>query len=140
MASTLINRYIYACSCSGNHPDNLAIEISPRAETEIVILKQLTWHYVIDRASLATLQYGQRQMIRQLFNILADEAQSSNKQPAARYSIFPEYYRELLHENLTDELRVRLVIDLIASMTERQIIDMYHRLTGLVQGSAVDRM
>jgi dGTP triphosphohydrolase len=79
-------------------------------------------------------------MIRQLFNILATEAQSSNKQVTARYAIFPEYFRELLHEDLTNELRVRLVIDLIASMTERQIIDMYHRLTGLTQGSALERM
>jgi dGTPase len=140
MASTLINRYIHACSCSGDHPDSLSIDISPRATVEIVILKQLTWHYVIDRASLATLQHGQRQMIRQLFNILAEEAQSTNTQSTLRYSIFPEYFRELLHEDLTDELRIRLVIDLIASMTERHIIDMYHRLTGLTQGSALERM
>jgi dGTPase len=140
MASTLINRYIHACSCVGDDPESLTLEISPRASMEIIILKQLTWHYVIDRASLATLQYGQRQMIRKLFNILVEEAQSANNQSAVRYSIFPEYFRELLHEDLNDEVRVRLVIDLIASMTEHQIIDMYHRLIGHTQGSALERI
>jgi dGTPase len=136
--STLIGRYIGAMTWSVVDNGHLHLAIAPRAELEVAMLKQLTWHYVIERESLATQQYGQRKMIRTLFETLRDDAHATSGGKNKRYTLFPPYYRELLEQAADDAERTRLVIDLIASMTEHQVVDTYQRLTGIAQGSAFD--
>jgi dGTPase len=108
------------------------IRLDPDLRKEVVILKELTWHYVILNPSLMKLQYGQRHTIRRLFAIFNRAARTSN------LGIFPHAYRELIHDaggNLA--LRTRLVCDYISGMTEHQAIGTYQRLTGASRDSAL---
>lgn len=136
--STLIGRYIGAMTWSIDDNRDLHLSIDPRSQLEVAMLKQLIWHYMIERESLATQQYGQRRMIRTLFETFYDDARATSAAHAKRYTLFPPYYRELLEQANNKTERARLVIDLIASMTEHQVVDTYQRLTGIAQGSAFD--
>jgi len=136
--SFFIDRYINALNLAGNGRTNPAVEIDPELECEVTILKQLTWHYVIENPALETQQYGIRRVIEYLFEAFMNAADSPR-----RWTMFPAGYREELHriEQCGTEMeieRVRTVIDLIASMTEQQALKMYQRLTGVSLGSVLD--
>jgi len=52
--------------------------------------------------------------------------------------IFPPGFREAIEQARdSDEIR-RYIVDLIASLTERQAIDTFRRLTGVSSGSVLD--
>jgi dGTPase len=105
-------------------PDESRIKLDPDSHKEVVILKELTWHYVILNPSLMKLQYGQRHTIRRLFAIFNHAARNSN------LGIFPHAYRELIRDAGDDmALRTRLVCDYISGMTEHQAIGTHQRLT-----------
>jgi dGTPase len=108
-------------------------------EKEIAVLKQLTWRYVIEAPGLAVQQHAQRQMIRYLFNAFLHE---TNRTPSR---LIPPYYRERLADVVREHgpatvANRRVVVDLIAGMTESQAYALYHRLNGVVSGSALDHV
>ena len=108
----------------------LKIEASLRLEIDM--LKELTWTYVIEAPGLATQQYGQTQIVRRLFWMFFRSALKD------RYDIFPPYYREQLDACSNAGEKRRLVIDLIAGMTESQALEMSNRLSGVTAGSALE--
>ena len=106
------------------------------AEKELLIFKQLPWHYVIDGVALESQQYGQRRIISELFDIFYGELKSGSTR------VFPNGYCEQL-ERLSDqsagnEEQARVVADLIAGMTEQQAVAMHHRLTGMSLGTVMN--
>jgi deoxyguanosinetriphosphate triphosphohydrolase, putative len=133
LTARLIARYINGVRVESRNAFTSVIVRDPELDMEVIMLKALTWHYVIDNASLATHQYGQRQVIRYLFGTFLDATVS----PRDMW-LLPPAYQELAKEATDDHARVRLVIDLVASMTEPQAVEMYHRLTGTALGSALD--
>ena len=111
------------------------VKIEEHTELEIFVLKQLTWHYVINNAALATQQYGQRRIIRELFEMLNDAAASNE------LDVFPASFRELLVEDdkyKSTEERVRTIADLLSGMTEHQVVAVHQRLTGVSLGTVMD--
>ena len=102
---------------------------------EITMLKQLTWHYVILKPSLATKQVGQRKIIRELFETFYQAALIDDQ-----LEILPPAYRELVEKAKTDSERTRLITDMIAGMTEQQAINIHRKLTGVNLGSVLDPM
>lgn len=78
------------------------------------ILKQLTWYYVINRPSLASVRAGQRRMIRSLVDAFAGAAKEDD----------PETYRD----------RLRVVVDFIAGLTEDKAHGLNERLLGIPAG------
>ena len=118
------------------------LEIAAGFKREVKMLKQLTWHYVIDNPALATQQYGQRRIIKELFKIFREVAgsddyrhvlpASSREQVESLDAVASSSERE---RNVT-----RIVVDLIASMTEKHALGMHHRLTGVSLGSALDQV
>ena len=135
----LINRYVNAIKLHVPESSNgRRVQIEPLAETELFVFKQLTWFYVINNSALAAQQYGQRRIIRELFEIFCDAAESKN------LDMFPAGSRSRMEELIRDgrydspEERVRVVVDLIAGMTEHQAISMYQRLTGIRLGTVMD--
>lgn len=108
------------------------IRLDDDLRKEVILLKELTWHYVILNPSLMKLQYGQRHTIRRLFTIFNVAAKKSN------LGIFPHAYRDLLQDAGDDQhLRTRLVCDYISGMTEHQAIGTYQKLTGGSRKSAL---
>ena len=61
----------------------------PQLELEIAILKELMWHFVIEGPALATMQYGLRRILADLFEILLHDAMD-------RGTILPPRVREAI--------------------------------------------
>jgi dGTPase len=91
------------------------LEIDPPAYRAILLLEGLTWHYVIDSGLLATQRREQRQVIRSLFEQLANTVLGSGNLAG-----LPPLAQQQLQVANTDADRLRVVSDLIASMTEDQ--------------------
>lgn len=136
--SALIGRYVDAIRLREPRPgDPRAVIIDPEIEQEVNLLKELTWVYVIRNPALATQQWGQRRLITWLFNTFRQAAEE--KEP----NVFPLSTRDRLLKLRAegrddDSSRTRLVVDLIASMTEAQALETYQKLTGLMPGSGLD--
>ena len=103
------------------------------------MLKELIWHYVIRNASLAALEYGQRKVIRDLFQIFRAEADSR------RPGVFSHRYREQLEQVNSDysgtertQQQVRVIVDIIAEMTEHRAYEIHKTLTGYSPASVLD--
>lgn len=94
--------------------------------TEVDLLKQLIWHYVIEDPTLAMQQHGQRRIIRELFQIYRAAFE------AKKLNIFPPLVRSRLQG--TKEEGLRTIIDLVASFTEQQTVQLHQRLTGRDNG------
>ena len=63
-----INSFISAIRLRQPTSENpRTVEIDPQYEQQVTMLKELTWHYIINAPALATQQHGQRKMIRSLF-------------------------------------------------------------------------
>jgi dGTPase len=140
MSSNLIGDYVTKVGV--DEEGNLAKE--QRMKCEIFMLKQLTWHYVILNPSLATQQEGQKKVINGLFDtykVVIDAAlkDSKDEEYDGSFRLFPKIYREsLLHQIKLKSPRsafIRILIDMIAGMTEHQAIHTYHRLIGANTGS-----
>lgn len=68
---------------------------------------------------------GQRTIIKRLFEVYSDAAASEET-----WSIFPPYYREELRDAASAAERKRTVVDLIAGMTEPQVVEAYRQVIG----------
>ncbi len=139
LTAGLVNQYVNAIKLqTPTAASERRVKIEDPAEIELFVLKQLTWHYVINNTALASQQYGQRRIISQLFEIFNDAAESR------QLDIFPVSYRERLTQLIRDdqyddkEQRIRIVADLLAGMTEQQAVAMYQRLTGVSFGTVMD--
>lgn len=115
--------------------DRKRLIIPEQKRQEIWMLKQLTWQYVIHRASLATKQEGQRRILRELFTTYHQAALKVDD-----LDLFPPAYVALLKKAKTNRERTRLVCDMIAGMTEDQAINTHRKLTGINLGSVLDPM
>lgn len=102
---------------------------------EVMMLKELTWVYAIQAAELASQQEGQTQVIQGLFSIYCEAALQRRSQ-----QIFPPYYRKALDSAVSDDDKKRVVVDLIAGMTEEQALAMYARLSGISVGSGLEQI
>ena len=125
----LIDRYINGLRLKS--AGQKRVEIDPGKEREVTMLKELTWHYVINDPSMASQQFGQRKIISDLFQIFEKAARTRKN-----FLIFPKHYQEELESNPSESLRI--VIDLIAGMTEKQAVIVHQRLTGTALGSALE--
>jgi dGTPase len=122
-------------------PENKRLVTIPvMYERQMDMLKQITWHYVITNPALAAQQQGQREIIRVLFKTYREAASGGRGGEA----LFPLAFRDRLDRTRRDypndeQALTRLVVDLIASMTEYQALRVYQKLTGVNPGSALDR-
>jgi dGTPase len=118
--------------------------IADELALEVKVLKGLMRLYVYDAPALAVQQHGQRKIVRELFEILFNAVDSTNKKtsPAIIPKPFDENLKELARLS-GEELRVnqvRLVADMIASLTEQQAVSYYARLSGTSLGFLADRI
>lgn len=133
--SRLIGRYVNSSAWLNVRPGGrLFLAIDPQLQAEVRILKELTWHYVIGSPALVAQRYGQRQLIRGLFETFTNASTSARDR-----IIFPEFHRDELERAGSDDRAVkRIVADLISGMSESQAVAVHCRLTGQSLGSAMD--
>ncbi len=114
------------------------LDIPADYRTQVTLLKELTWCYAIDNPSLAGHQFGQRKVIRTLFEIFSEAARQRD------WGLFPAQFREEAEDVLQAEGDLpparcaRLVADTITTMTDQQAVRLYQRLTGFSLGSVRD--
>lgn len=139
MSSELIGGYVNAVKIETEPEKNTSrIEVPKWKRIEVFMLKQLTWHYVILNPALASQQRGQENVIEGLFEVYKASAWDANDK---LLRLFPHLYREKLSDQreagASLQQLLRTVIDFISNMTERQAIEMHHRLNGVALGSAL---
>jgi dGTPase len=124
-STVLISRYVNAITLvTPTAGAKSVVEIRQYAEDEIRMLKELTWHYVILNNELATLQHGQTQTVRTVFETMRRAVKDNRR-------LFPPAYQEELDAAEGDVLlQTRVVVDYVASMTEHEVAHVYALLTG----------
>ena len=134
LTSQLINRYITGSLRLHEVKSEVRLAIDPELQQQVQVLMALTRFYVIDSPSLVSQRYGQRTLITNLFETFGNAAATRSD----RY-VFPAYYQEALEyaNNETRKIK-RIVADLIASMSESQVVAIHQRLSGQSLGSAMD--
>lgn len=113
--------------------DNLRLEVEDKFKKEITVLAELTHFYVIDDSPLMTQQWGQKEIVVKIYEALCESVDPSTETE----NILSQPHRERI-EKLDDHQqleRVRIVVDLITSMTERQAVEFFKRLQGISPGS-----
>jgi dGTPase len=137
-AATTIAKYIKGTKLCHPGDGGEGLERPVEDLVGVGLLQELTWFYVINNPGLAAHQYGQRKIIRTLFEIFFEAARTK------KWVLFPPQFREeaeaILEEqgDVTPARCARLAADTIASMTDQQALRMYQRLTGQSQGSVLD--
>jgi dGTPase len=130
-ASFLIGRYVAALTVRPRPAKGESVvRLEHSAKAEVAVLKELAWFYIINRPSLATVQYGQERVIAELHRIYEEAA----KDPKL-HKLFPRAQQEVLAEASHD---MRCVTDLVSSLTEDMAFELYSRLTGVKKGSILD--
>lgn len=142
LSSLLIRRYVLGpdrgakaitLSAASDQP---FIKIDPKLRVEVDLLKELMRYYVFENPALLGQQFGQRRVIKDLFAIFYEAAQSGS----ATSGLIPPPFCDTLKKikGTAKRERARLVADLIASMTEQQALLLHQRLTGIAPGSVRD--
>ncbi len=134
--SAKIGQFVRAAVLTERDGDGRAIRVPPLLRIEIEFLQRLVWHYVIRNPRLATQQYGQREVVRRLFDIYLDGVQRRD------VNLLPPRYHEDLavlpasdHPSRPHPSEVRLTVDIVSGFTDTQAVVMYRRLLGSAPGS-----
>lgn len=133
-SAEMVQRYVNGVKLKKSN-DQVRVEIDPEYRMEVDILKELTWSYVIEAPALAAQRHGQQQVIRKLFSIYSDAAESRKS-----WSLFPAYYREQLQMASSKSEKKRVVVDLIAGMTEPQAVATYAQFMGLPRTDSLEQL
>jgi dGTPase len=121
--SILISKYVEAFDFEPKqHSGEFEPVIKSFAVKQTAILKELTWHYVIKRSDLATLQHGQRKMIRELFEGYRNAIQKG------QWQYFPVGFSRLIKQDDGKTPAGRWAADYVAGLTERQVRDLYRKI------------
>ena len=128
--SQLIGNYVRAISLSKDVTGPTAI-IKPDAADEVRVLKHFARHYVIGLPALHAQQYGQKKIIRDLFEIFLKEGKGGN------LKLFPARLQYIWEDSAEDK-PARLAADCVASLTENEAYQLHGRLTGIESGLILD--
>jgi dGTPase len=132
LGSRLIGLYISALELrDAADGDGVELVVDDAVVDQVKVLKQLTWFYVINRPSLAVIQRGQTQIIETLFNMYRSAVS------AGEAHLLPPLFAERVEEVKGSVSKERVVIDLIAGMTESSAAEIYRQRTGVTQGSVL---
>ncbi len=142
ISSQLIQNYIKSVKLSEkyNDRDRGYLEQNPQKEQELKFLQRIVWYYVISNPRLATQRFGQKKIVRTLFSMYLEAIEEGD------LSFIPvRFVREYLalgeKENQGEEMnqeKVRMAVDIVASLSEAEAVLKYRRLTGISQGSFLD--
>lgn len=134
MGSTLIGRYISSLNLRDSSEDErIILEIPDKIYDQIKVLKQLTWFYVIERPSLAVMQRGQEKVIDTLYTLYRSAIDGGD------LHVFPPVFQERLEMAKSEAIAERVIIDLIAGMTEASAVEIYRQGEAIRDGSLIVR-
>jgi dGTPase len=128
LTSILIGRFVRSVKLTGD-PEARAVEIGAESEQEVRVLKHIARQYVIGLPALHAQQYGQKKVIRDLFEIFYEQGLKGGSR------LFPARLRYLW--DMKDH-SARIAADCIATLTENEAYQLHRRLTGIESGSVLD--
>jgi len=136
MTTMLLTRYIFGPKPKPfqieKKSDSKHVKIDKRIELEIKLLKKVMGYYVYVNPALVGQQYGQRKVIRELFEFLNGAISDAG----SNATILPEPYRQYVLDCENNHAGIlRVIADFISSLTEQQALVMHKRLIGLEPGS-----
>ena len=140
ISSQLIQTYIKSVQLTTKYGDRGYLKYNRNREEELKFLQRIVWSYVISNPRLATQRYGQKRIIKTLFEIYLQAIRDRD------LSFIPaRFVREFLEieanlgdtEELTQE-QTRMAVDIVAGFSEAEAVIQYRRLTGISQGSFLD--
>jgi dGTPase len=105
---------------------NQNLLVANRVRLENRLLNAIVFRYVIDPPQLKTLQFGQKRMVKSLFDAFLRDRQ-----------LLPRSEHDVL-EGAGDAHLPRVVCDYVSGMTDRYARRIYDRLYGGVEGSIGD--
>ena len=129
LGSLLITRYINAFRVVEGSA-GAEVEIDDELDRQVKVLRRTIWFYIIERPSLAVVQAGQRRVIRELVDMFMTAVDDESAE-----ALLGPVYEERLRAAETDPARRRVVIDLVAGMTEDSALEVYRRAIGVAPGS-----
>lgn len=106
-------------------PGDRRVTFDKDIKTQITMLKELVWTYVIDRPSLALQQAGNKRIIKTLFEFFVEQLE--NNETRALPLNF-HWVVEIRDPGM--ETNSRLAADIICSLTDSQALSLYRRITG----------
>ena len=140
ISSQLIQTYIQSVELSQEYGDRGYLKYNQAKEEELKFLQRIVWYYVISNPRLATQRYGQKKIIRTLFEVYLEAINCSDLSfiPARFVKEFLDLKaREDRGENKKQE-KTRMAVDIVAGLSEAETVLQYRRLTGIAQGSFLD--
>jgi dGTPase len=132
VGSALIGHYIKSLKLrDAEDGERVVIEIDDHTVDQVKALKELTWFYVINRPSLSVMQRGRTQIIETLFAMYRTAIEKNETH------LFPPLFLERVEEAQGELHKERIVIDLIAGMTEASAAEIYRQRAGVADGSVL---
>ena len=99
--------------------ENKVLQIDKEAELEVAVVKAITWRYVIEGETLKALQQYQVRLIEEVFGLLQSaRLKSQNKKRAGEHVRIPPNFEDLLSAAPDGPGKTRVVIDVLATMSE----------------------
>lgn len=139
ISSQLIQTYIHSVQLSTDYGNRGYLKYNRNREAELKFLQRIVWSYVISNPRLATQRYGQKRIVKTLFEIYLEAIGDRD------LSFIPaRFVREFLeieaNANTTavNLEKTRMAVDIIAGLSEAEAVVQYRRLTGISQGSFLD--
>jgi dGTPase len=116
-----------------------ALDFDPEIRKTVAILKELTWHYVINGPEIATQRRGQRRVIRELFDVFYESIHEGRwwMLPAGYQRTVEDAYDATTAADDDRTLAARLAADFVSALTEQQAVRLHRRVTGADMGQLI---
>lgn len=131
LTSILIGRYVKGAVELLPAGADCSVRIGEESADEVRLLKHMARRYVIGLPALSAQQYGQKRVVKDLFDIFIEAGQSG------KLDILPARLRYIWHDHANDG-PPRLAADCIATLTENEALQLHRRLMGIESGSVLD--
>ena len=139
ISSQLIQTYIHSVELSTEYGDRGYLKYNRNREEELKFLQRIVWSYVISDPRLSTQRYGQKRIVKTLFEIYLEAIRDRDLSfiPARFVKEFLEIEQNHGNTKMTPE-KTRMAVDIIAGLSEAEAVVQYRRLIGVSQGSFFD--
>lgn len=148
ISSQLIQTYVQSVKLSskyGDKPHGMAshrgyLKYNREREEELKFLQRIVWAYVISNPRMATQRYGQKRIIKTLFDIYLEAIGDRDLSfiPARFVREFLEIEENAANSTQITQEKTRMAVDIVAGLSEAEAVIQYRRLTGISQDSFFD--
>ena len=140
ISSHLIQTYIKSVELSTEYGNRGYLKYNRNREEELKFLQRIVWSYVISDPRLATQRYGQKRIIKTLFEIYLEAIRDRDLSfiPARFVKEFLEIEENSRSKTEINLEKTRMAVDIIAGLSETEAVVQYRRLIGISQGSFLD--